>query len=112
LAGRDSFQKRQKEAARREKRQLKLERRQGRQQPSNPDSTSETDENGIAKPLDLSDLPLTTPPGRPSADPLANAPHSINPAVPEPALERRVGAFKPSLVEPERPKNDSPPREP
>jgi hypothetical protein len=111
LAGRDSFQKRQKEAARREKRQIKLERRQGRQQPSNFDS-SEIDENGIAKPLDLSQLPLTTAPGRPSADPLANAPLPVNPAVPEPAIERRMGAFKPSLVEPERPKNDSPPREP
>ncbi|MBV9303721.1 MAG: hypothetical protein JOY62_05415 [Acidobacteriaceae bacterium] len=31
MASRDSFQKRQKEAARREKRQLKLDRRQGRQ---------------------------------------------------------------------------------
>jgi hypothetical protein len=111
LAGRDSFQKRQKEAARREKRQLKLERRQGRQQPSNPDS-AEIDENGIAKPLDLSQLPLTTAPGRPSADPLANAPHPVNPAVPDPAIERRMDAFKPSLVEKERPKNDSPPREP
>jgi hypothetical protein len=111
LAGRDSFQKRQKEAARREKRQLKLERRQGRQT-SNPDSNSETDENGIAKPLDLSDLPLTTAPGRPSADPLANLPHPISPAVPDPPIERRIGAFKPSSVEPERPKNDNPPREP
>lgn len=110
MAGRDSFQKRQKEAARREKRQLKLERRQGRQQPSNSDST-EIDENGIAKPLDLSQLPLTTAPGRPSADPLANAPYPTSPDVPDP-IERRMGAFKPSLVEPERPKNDSPPREP
>jgi hypothetical protein len=110
LAGRDSFQKRQKEAARREKRQVKLERRQGRQ-PSNSDS-SEVDENGIAKPLDLSQLPLTTAPGRPSADPLANVPPAVNPAVPDPPIERRMGAFKPSLVEPERPKNDSPPREP
>ena len=40
LAGRDSFQKRQKEAARREKRQSKLDRRQGRQNP-HADSTSE-----------------------------------------------------------------------
>jgi hypothetical protein len=110
LAGRDSFQKRQKEAARREKRQLKLERRQGRQQPSNPDST-EIDENGIAKPLDLSHLPLTTAPGRPSADPLANLPHPVDPAVPDPATERRIGPFKPSVVEPEPPKNDSPHRE-
>ena len=33
MAARGSFQKRQKEAARREKRQLKLDRRQGRQVP-------------------------------------------------------------------------------
>lgn len=108
MAGRDSFQKRQKEAARREKRQVKLERRQGRQQPSNSDS--EVDENGIARPVDLSQLPLTTAPGRPSADPLANVPLPVNP--PDPAIERRVSAFKPSLVEPAQPKNDSPPREP
>jgi hypothetical protein len=110
LAGRDSFQKRQKEAARREKRQGKLERRQGRQQPSGSGANSDTDENGIAYPIDLSQMPLTTAPGRPSADPLANLPLPVNP--PDPAPERRVGGPKPAGVEPERPKNDTPRREP
>lgn len=108
MAGRDSFQKRQKEAARREKRQVKLERRQGRQQPSG--SNSETDENGIAYPVDLSQLPLTTAPGRPSADPLANLPQPVS--APEPTPERRAGVLKPVSTEPERPKNDTPHREP
>ena len=35
MAGRSSFKKTQKEAARREKRQIKLARRQGRQSPDN-----------------------------------------------------------------------------
>ncbi|MGA8030598.1 MAG: hypothetical protein WB992_25925 [Bryobacteraceae bacterium] len=39
MAARGSFQKRQKEAARREKRQLKLDRRQGRQ-PAKPESNT------------------------------------------------------------------------
>ena len=110
MAGRDSFQKRQKEAARREKRQVKLERRQGRQQPSGSNSNSETDENGIAYPVDLSQMPLTTAPGRPSADPLANLPLPANAT--EPAPERRIGVLKPAVVEPEPPKNDTPRREP
>ncbi len=38
MAARGSFQKRQKEAARREKRQLKLDRRQGRRHPGETDS--------------------------------------------------------------------------
>jgi hypothetical protein len=107
LAGRDSFQKRQKEAARREKRQVKLERRQGRQQPSGSDS--DTDENGIAYPVDLSQMPLTTAPGRPSADPLANLPQTVNVADASPAPERRTGVLKPG---PEPPKSDTPRREP
>jgi hypothetical protein len=110
LAGRDSFQKRQKEAARREKRQVKLERRQGRQQPSGSGSNSDTDENGIAYPVDLSQLPLTTAPGRPSADPLANLPLPANP--PEPAPERRPNVLKPAPVGLEPPKSDTPRREP
>jgi hypothetical protein len=109
LAGRDSFQKRQKEAARREKRQVKLERRQGRQQPSGSDS--ETDENGIAYPVDLSQLPLTTAPGRPSADPLANLPLPASAPNPDPPIERRIGVLKPVSVEPEPPKTDTPRRE-
>jgi hypothetical protein len=109
LAGRDSFQKRQKEAARRERRQVKLERRQGRQ-PSSSDSNSDTDENGIAYPIDLSQLPLTTAPGRPSADPLANLPLPVNAT--EPAPERRTGVLKPVSTGPEPPKNDTPRREP
>jgi len=43
MAARGSFQKRQKEAARREKRQLKLDRRQGRQ-PARTSSGPSTDE--------------------------------------------------------------------
>ncbi len=50
MAARGSFQKRQKEAQRREKRQLKLDRRQGRQPPSgqgisDADNTTETEED-------------------------------------------------------------------
>ena len=39
MPARGSFQKRQKEAARREKRQLKLDRRQGRQAPGTSSSS-------------------------------------------------------------------------
>ena len=55
MAGRDSFQKRQKEAARREKRQSKLDRRQGRQNPHS-DATSEGAENDQANPNDETPL--------------------------------------------------------
>ncbi len=43
MAVRGSFQKRQKEAARREKRQLKLDRRQGKQPPGAAPSAESTD---------------------------------------------------------------------
>jgi hypothetical protein len=48
MAGRVSFQKRQKEAARKEKRQLKLDRRQGRAMPGQSlggDNSNEETEN-------------------------------------------------------------------
>ena len=47
MAARGSFQKRQKEAQRREKRQLKLDRRQGRQPPSSqgPSDSESTEED-------------------------------------------------------------------
>lgn len=48
MATRGSFQKRQKEAARREKRQLKLDRRQGRQAPGTvPSQTTEDKDSEI-----------------------------------------------------------------
>ncbi|HEY7097751.1 MAG TPA: hypothetical protein VH437_13585 [Terriglobales bacterium] len=47
MAVRGSFQKRQKEAARREKRQLKLDRRQGRQ-PVGDDNSPSVTKNGEA----------------------------------------------------------------
>jgi hypothetical protein len=105
LAGRDSFQKRQKEAARREKRQLKLERRKGRQ-PSHSDTSSGTiPSDQLASPSEF--LPIDMP-ERSSADPLFGLPL---PAGPEPPVERRMGVFKPASAEPEPPKNDSPPHE-
>ena len=106
MAGRDSFQKRQKEAARREKRQLKLERRKGRQ-PSHSDTPPGTiPSDQLASPSEL--LPLDMP-ERSSADPLFGLPL---PATPEPPVNRRLDMFKPTSVEPEPPKNDNPPHEP
>ncbi len=56
MAARGSFQKRQKEAARREKRQLKLDRRQGRQVviPGSISTPSDTENPDTA--LDNDDL--------------------------------------------------------
>jgi hypothetical protein len=104
LASRDSFQKRQKEAARREKRQVKLDRRQGRQ-PSHSDAGSETDAS--TNPVDPDGTPLT-PPETPSTESVSTTPSANAAAAPN---ERGPGLFKPA-PEPEPPKNDSPPREP
>lgn len=52
MAARGSFQKRQKEAARREKRQLKLDRRQGRQ-PAKPESNSLSIDSLGIEPLNI-----------------------------------------------------------
>ena len=66
MAARGSFQKRQKEAARREKRQLKLERRQGKQ-PAHPSSTATGESDNLIDAADSidDDTPLVS-----SADPM------------------------------------------
>jgi len=56
MAARGSFQKRQKEAERREKRQLKLDRRQGRQ-PAPATTSSETVASDRSITPEDSDLP-------------------------------------------------------
>ena len=61
MAARGSFQKRQKEAERREKRQLKLDRRQGRL-PANHSSSSEVPDD--QKPI----TPAGSDPALPSAE--------------------------------------------
>ncbi len=105
MASRDSFQKRQKEAARREKRQSKLDRRQGRQ-PSHgdrDDNPANGDATGLAG--------LDAEPADPlSAEAVLAALRRAN--VADPALERDPSLFKPVSSEPELPKNDNPRREP
>lgn len=67
MAARGSFQKRQKEAARREKRQLKLDRRQGRQ-PAKPE------ENSLSiEPLNLNIEPSEEPEPAPLEQPAQGA---------------------------------------
>ncbi len=63
MAARGSFQKRQKEAARREKRQLKLDRRQGRQVVIPGSISSAGDTNNPENPLEPGDVkaPEETP---------------------------------------------------
>lgn len=58
LAAHGSFQKRQKEAARREKRQLKLDRRQGRQPVTANPATATSEDNDLANAASATD---TTP---------------------------------------------------
>jgi hypothetical protein len=108
LASRDSFQKRQKEAARREKRQIKLDRRQGRQ-PSHSDTNSETDVS--TNPADPTAATSLIPAdSNSSAESVSN---TANPPIPaDPAVERHANAFKPGSIEPEPPKSDNPPRVP
>ena len=59
MAARGSFQKRKKEAERREKRQLKLDRRQGRQPAGTPAPAGENGES--VSPESLEDSELTSP---------------------------------------------------
>lgn len=66
MAARGSFQKRQKEAARREKRQLKLDRRQGRQ-PAHQSNAAEVESEN---PLDVADSTDDAASAISSADPL------------------------------------------
>jgi hypothetical protein len=104
LASRDSFQKRQKEAARREKRQLKLNRRQGRQLPHSETSS----ENDVAtNPVDPTATAPLSAPDTASAESLSTVTKAA-----DPPGEHRTDAFKPASSEPEPPRTDSPPREP
>ncbi len=104
MASRDSFQKRQKEAARREKRQSKLDRRQGRQ-PSHGDR-HDNGGNGDTTGLGLDAEPAEVL----SAEAVLAALRRAN--VADPALENDTSLFKPVSTEPELPKTDSPRREP
>jgi len=75
MAARGSFQKRQKEAARREKRQMKLDRRQGKQ-PEHGGSlsgTAETDQSADSSDgsLEIASIPpdpLTSSADKPSGE--------------------------------------------
>lgn len=84
LASRDSFQKRQKEAARREKRQLKLDRRQGRQHTPTDSGPEKTDSDFGGNP-GISDEQTgeAINEGRSELKPPAGLPQSDNPT-PEP----------------------------
>ena len=121
MAGRDSFQKRQKEAARREKRQSKLDRRQGRQHTPG-DSTSERNETELSGNPALSDTDAaSTQPGVEGAHAnniadLRNlnvrdaGAEPLNP----PAPAAREAESKPPKFTPpaEPPQTDNPPHEP
>jgi len=103
LASRDSFQKRQKEAARREKRQSKLDRRQGRQ-PSHADRDTENSDNDALNVAETEGADVL------SAEAVLAALRRAN--VADPALERDATLFKPVSTEPEQLKSDNPRREP
>ena len=75
MAARGSFQKRQKEAARREKRQMKLDRRQGKQPEhgGSPSGTAESDQSATAsgESIEITSIPpdtLTSSVDKPSGE--------------------------------------------
>ena len=103
MAGRDSFQKRQKEAARREKRQSKLDRRQGRQ-PAHSENPGTTEEAGTETWTGSPDNAIPAGAGILPGEP-PNSP-------PQPPNDRPLNLFKPGLVESEQPQTDNPHREP